>query len=71
MESTTPSTGEVHRVLQAFNEVPMPDVQREEEPELEQGAAGDGRSLCSLSQAFARSPEGVQVVRLVPGRTTR
>jgi len=58
-------------MLQALIEVPVPDVQREEEPELEQGTAGDGRSLCSLSQAFARAPEGVQDVRLVFGEPTR
>jgi len=46
-------------MLQAINEVSLPDVQREEEPELGQGAAGDGGSLCSLSQAVTRSPEGV------------
>jgi len=58
-------------MLQAINEVSLPDVQREEEPELEQGAAGDGWSLCSLSQAVTRSPKGVQDVRLVFGEPTR
>ena len=58
-------------MLQALIEVPVPDVQREEEPELEQGAAGDGWSLCSLSQAVTRSPKGVQDVRLVFGEPTR
>jgi hypothetical protein len=58
-------------MLQAINEVSLPDVRGQEESELEQGAAGDGRSLCSLSQTFTRSPEGVQDVRLVFGEPTR
>jgi len=58
-------------MLQAVNEVSLPDLHGEEEPELEQGAAGDGGSLCSLSQAVTRSPESVQDVRLVFGEPTR
>jgi len=58
-------------MLQAVNEVSLPDLHGEEEPELEQGTAGDGRALRSLSQTFARAPKGVQVVRLVFGEPTR